>query len=142
MRNLPLLLVFVLIGCSYQKQQKEIVEHHQEVNKVDYSDFTEAPDSAEFTSKTVAVTPAVEVKKELIMGAWTDGSTENATLGIDQDSIFYVDAFEIYHYNIIEDSIIIDLKDRISKIKVTKLSEDSMIWESDMGKSTFWKFHD
>lgn len=143
MKLQTVLILLLILGCDNQKPQKEQEPIHESTEKALIS-----PEKAQdtigiiITSDSIIETPIVDVKREMIMGVWTDGGSENASLSIDSDSIFYVDAFEIYHYKISADSIIIDFEDWTSKIKVTKLTEDSMIWKSDMGNHVFWKFED
>ena len=61
----------------------------------------------------------VLINKSLILGIWTDGQTENATFEIDKDSIYYVDSFQKFKYQIFGDSILIkfDGFDNTSKIE-------------------------
>lgn len=47
----------------------------------------------------------VHVQKSDLYGFWTDGSSENATFEINQDSIYYIEQFAAYKYTL-EDGII------------------------------------
>jgi len=47
---------------------------------------------------------AINLKKQLL-GSWTDESSENALFEVKQDSIYYIDQFKSYKYNLIKDSI-------------------------------------
>ena len=54
-----------------------------------------------------------------IIGIWTNGSTENATFEIKEDSIFYVDEGKSYSYNLVNDTIKINFTDGLSLGKLS-----------------------
>lgn len=139
-----LLSLSLIVGCDSQSRQKMQTQNQEPVNNknTNSTEVAQIADKVTVKVDSVKETPIVDVKQEMLIGAWTDGSSENASFGIDKDSIFYVDAFETYHYKMSADSIFIDFIDWTSEIKVTKLTEDSMVWESDMGKSILWRFKD
>ena len=69
-----------------------------------------------------------------LYGAWTDGSTENATFDIGKDSIFYLDQMMAFPYRLKGDSLTIVYPD-MSFQGTAKLSGDTLIL-SDPGFGT------
>ena len=142
MKPQVILLLFLIFGCNNENRPNKQIKYQELVNKPKKS-VEVAQVACKTTTKADSVkeTPIVHIKREMLLGAWTDGSSSNASFGIYQDSIFYVDALDTYHYKILVDSLFIDFSDWMSNVKVTKLTKDSMMWESDMGQSTFWRFN-
>jgi hypothetical protein len=67
-----------------------------------------------------------------ILGAWTDGSTENATFDIQKDSIFYVDQLESYPYHLNGDNISIQYADYKYEAKISWIQDTLVL--TDKGK--------
>lgn len=63
------------------------------------------------------------------MGIWTNGSTLNATFKIEKKSIYYVDDFKDYNYNLINDTIKINYPDYTYRAEVI-LRNDTLIMNS------------
>jgi len=82
----------------------------------------------------------VLINKSLILGIWTDGQTENATFEIDKDSIYYVDSFQKFKYQIFGDSILIKFDGFDNTSKIEKVTNDSLILRQGNERMIFWKF--
>ena len=81
-----------------------------------------------------------EITQNMIMGIWTDGSTENATFEIKSKSIYYVDDFKDYSYELKNDTIEIKYPDYIYRAKVL-LRNDTLIMNSkDYNQAKYWRF--
>ena len=87
----------------------------------------------------VAQTQTNTIPKDKLLGIWTDGSTENATFDIQQDSILYVDQFVAYRYSLKEDSITINYPDWIFSGQVS-FAKDTLVISSEDGQTKYWKF--
>lgn len=79
------------------------------------------------------------ITQERILGAWTDGNSENATFYIRTDSVYYTDHFASYKYELRNDSIHIHYPGLDYAAKLSFLN-DTMIFTSHSGISKFWKF--
>jgi hypothetical protein len=77
-----------------------------------------------------------------IQGIWTDGQTENATFRINKDSIYYVDNFQSFKYEISSDTLIIKFDGFNDVSKIIKIDKDSLILFKDNQRLKFWKFKD
>ena len=77
-----------------------------------------------------------------LLGAWTDGSSENASFAIDKDSIFYVDALTSYRYTLKEDSLIIAFPGRNFSSNVKFRGDTLMINDPESGTSRYTRFKD
>ena len=71
------------------------------------------------------------VDKPKVIGVWTDGTTENATFEIDEDSIFYVDNMQRFKYIIKGDSLTIKFDGYDFASKIQKATDDSLILVQD-----------
>lgn len=74
-----------------------------------------------------------------LKGIWTDGTSENASFDIREDSIFYVEHLETYKYKLIADSIHIYYPDFVYSGKIG-FEGDTLILSSEEGNSKFWRF--
>jgi len=81
---------------------------------------------------------ATETPDKKLVGIWTDGSSENASFEIKNDSIQYLDPFEEYKYERYGDSIIIYYSDFTYKGKISFV-KDTLVMKSDE-ESKFWRF--
>lgn len=141
MKPQVILFLLLIFGCNNEERPNTHTKDQDFVNALEKPVEVQSADKVVTKANSVTEEPIIPIKRETLLGAWTDGNSDNASFGIYHDSIFYVDALETYHYKISADSLFIDYSDWMSKIKVTKLTEDSMMWESDMGQSTFWRFN-
>jgi hypothetical protein len=98
--------------------------------------------SAGFLScqSTGSGTENMVVKREDILGAWTDDTAANAAFDIQADSIFYVDAMETYPYELEEDSIIIHFSDYDFRGKISVNKDTLVITEADFGPARYYRF--
>jgi hypothetical protein len=78
----------------------------------------------------------------LLIGSWTDHSTENASIAFYKDSMIYVDALTFIHYDLKSDTLI-RYFDGISDISIiTKLTIDSLVIKSKTGIEKYGRFKD
>jgi hypothetical protein len=77
-----------------------------------------------------------------LTGVWTDGSEPNASVRIEEDSIYDVEHFERTKYELTGDSLRIFYEDEIFKAKIKKLDADSLIYVSKYGETKMWRFKD
>ena len=84
--------------------------------------------------------PLTSFDKNQLMGAWTDGSTENATLDIGKDSIFYLDQMTSFPYTLKGDSLTIVYPD-MSFRGTAKFSKDTLILnDPEFGTTKYTRF--
>lgn len=75
-----------------------------------------------------------------VIGIWTDGNSENASFQISKDSIYYVDHFLTFKYEVKGDSIYIHYPDYFYRAGIT-FSGDSMILKNaEMGRRSYFPF--
>jgi hypothetical protein len=121
MKLIAIFSLLLLVGCKCghtSSAKKEIVTHPTELPTL----------SKEST-----------INKNSILGAWTDGSTENATFDIQRDSIFYVDQFTAYKYNLEGDSITINYPDWVFSGKVSFI-KDTLVITAEDETTKYWEF--
>lgn len=80
------------------------------------------------------------ISKDKLLGAWTDGSTENATFDIGKDSIFYVEQLEAFPYTLKGDSITIVYPDMSFEGIVFMVGDTLVLSDSEFGTSKFTRF--
>ena len=121
-------LLIVLTNCSYSDKDstskdssstKEIVKDKKPDNKSSVQDV---------------------ITKEKLLGAWTDGSTENATFDIGMDSIFYVDQMEAFPYTLSGDSLTIVYSDMSFEGIVFMVGDTLVLSDAEFGTSKFTRF--
>lgn len=113
---LSILILLLLIGC---KQEEPI-------RKVESEAKIETINS--------------EIAESMIIGIWTDGSSENATFEITPASIYYVDHLQEYPYLLKHDTIEIIYPDYTYRAGIL-LKNDSLIMNSkEFGQAKFWRF--
>ena len=77
-----------------------------------------------------------------LLGAWTDGSTENATFDIGKDSIFYLDEMVFYSYTLKGDSLTIKYPD-MSYQGIAQFSGDTLtLRDPEFGTTKYTRFKD
>jgi hypothetical protein len=84
---------------------------------------------------------AKQTNQSDLSGVWTDGSSENATLDIRKDSIYYVDQSASYKYSLSNDSIKILYPDWTFTGAVI-FNKDTLVIASEDGTTKYWKFKD
>jgi hypothetical protein len=78
----------------------------------------------------------------LLIGSWTDHSTENASIAFYKDSMVYVDALTFIQYDLKSDTLI-RYFDGITDISIiTKLTIDSLVIKSKTGVEKYERFKD
>lgn len=116
MKNLlSILILLLLIGCKQEKPTCKI------------------------ESETKIGTLNSEITEPIIIGIWTDGSSENATFEIKPKSIYYVDHLQEYTYLLKHDTIEIRFPDYTYRAGIF-LKNDSLIMNSkEYGQAKFWR---
>ncbi|PVY38482.1 hypothetical protein [Pontibacter virosus] len=125
-----ILFVLFLIGCNAKEKTMESARQEQQNQSVASIESQQAHVRFSFT-------------KQDIMGIWTSGETENATLSIEEDSVLYVDSFEYVRYTFKNDTIIyFDAEGPYWSGIVIKADKDSLVITSEFGTDRFWRFKD
>ncbi len=78
----------------------------------------------------------------LIIGAWTDNETENASIAFYEDSMIYVDANDLIKFDLISDTLIRYFDRIIDTSRIIKLTTDSLVIESGYGIENYIRFKD
>jgi hypothetical protein len=81
----------------------------------------------------------IHAQKSDLLGLWTDGSSENATFEIRQDSVYYVEQFEAYKYALEDGIIKIHYPDHMFKGRLTFENDEIKIVAED-GSVVFRRF--
>ena len=84
-------------------------------------------------------TKSIDSNDKLI-GVWTDGSTENASIEIGRDSIFYVDRLASYPYSVDSDIISIKYSDFVYKVLVSWRQDTLVFTDQDGVPTKFTRF--
>lgn len=117
-----------MFGC---KQEKSINESKSEI-KITASETVQV--SQKKSNRNSKFT------QNMIMGIWTNGSTENATFQIKTKTIYYVDDFKDYSYKLKNDTIEIDYPDYTYRAEIL-LRNDTLIMNSkEYSQAKYWKF--
>lgn len=128
--QISILIFLLLLGC----QQKEAVSKSKSEEKITNT-TSEAVETKqkEFDRNS-------KITQNMIMGIWTNGSTENATFEIKSKSIYYVDDFQDYSYKLKNDTIEIKYPDYIYRAKIL-LKNDTLIMNSkEYSQAKYWRF--
>ena len=80
------------------------------------------------------------IKKEKIIGAWTDGNSENASFDISKDSIYYADQLDSFPYVLKDDTITIFYPDMIFKGRIHLQGDTLILKSAEFGESRFTRF--
>ncbi len=88
--------------------------------------------SAENTKKDIS----------LLIGPWTDHSTENASIAFYKDSMFYVDALTFIKYDLKSDTLTRYFDGITDTSIIIKLTIDSLVIKSKTGFEKYEKFKD
>ena len=84
--------------------------------------------------------PRVINYKDSILGNWTDGSSEDATIMVQADSILYISHLDKYKYTVKNDSIKIYFKDTISICQM-RFKADTVLWIDKTDTTKLWRFN-
>lgn len=83
-----------------------------------------------------------KITQNMIIGIWTNGSTENATFEIKSKSIYYVDDFQDYTCVLKNDTIEIKYPDYTYRAEIL-LNNDTLIMNSkEYSQAKYWRFKD
>ena len=122
------IFIFVFIGCK-KEETASIVKF--ETKNMSYRD-------AEINKKVYAINS--EITNDKIMGIWTTGESRNATFEIKSNSIYYVDNFKDYRYELNNDTIEIKYSDYTYRAKIF-LKNDTLIMKSkEYSLAKYWRF--
>ena len=128
MKTLLLIFIIVLVGCSSRVSEEK---------ENSYTDTLKPAYHRENTPKAKEKIDSISYKS--IRGIWTDGTTENATFEINKDSIFYIDQFTSFKYNIANDIIKIDYPD-FEFVGHFGFSKDTLVITSEGDTTKYWRF--
>ncbi|MBV9986345.1 MAG: hypothetical protein JO301_01590 [Chitinophagaceae bacterium] len=89
---------------------------------------------------TAVKTETVErnIKKK-VLGIWTTEGAENAVFDIRTDSIYYVDQFVSYKYELTDSVITINYPDGTFR-GIIRFKKDTMLINGEAGEMKYWKF--
>jgi len=121
-----LILAFLAAACSTHVKDKTGAEMESA------STVIAAP-----TIHTAA--PGMVNYKDSILGNWTDGSSDDATIWVTADSICYISHLDKYKYQIQNDSITISFTDKPFIGKML-LKRDTLFWFSKTDTTKLWRF--
>ena len=121
--------LFVAITSCDNSQNESTNEEHD--SNVKSSFIKETPDD---TLKHAAF------EKGILLGAWTDGSSENATFIIEKDSIFYADEMISYPYSLRGDSLTITYPDMSFQGIAYFISDTLVLSDSEFGTTKYTRF--
>lgn len=119
-KNIFIILVFLLAACSSPINNE--------------TSLTVKPIA------TLGLTTSAINYKDSLLGNWSDGSDENATIQIQADSILYISHLDKYKYIIQNDSIKIFFPNNISASKII-FKGDTLWWVSINNTTKLWKFN-
>jgi hypothetical protein len=95
--------------------------------------------SPQFTQED-QVSPTELIDKNQILGAWTDGSTENATFDISKDSIFYLDEMTSFPYTLKGDSLTIVYPDMSFEGSARLIGDTLVLSDPELGTTKYTRF--
>jgi len=124
MKKTFIILSILIAACSSPTKNEEVVT------------IVSTPS----VSNTVA--PAVNTinYKDSLLGNWSDGSDENATIHVMGDSILYVSHMDKYKYTVQNDSLKIYFTNETASIQI-RLKGDTMLWFSKTDTTKLWRFN-
>jgi hypothetical protein len=121
-------LVVAIIACKDSNIESTMEENA--VNKKDLSP-KEHP---------TATLQNIIIEKEKLLGAWTDGSSENATFTFEKDSIFYTDEMVSYPYSLTGDSLIITYPDMSFQGRAYFINDTLVLSDPEFGTTKYTRF--
>ncbi|MFZ5551757.1 MAG: hypothetical protein ACOZCO_01475 [Bacteroidota bacterium] len=77
---------------------------------------------------------------EKVQGIWTDGNSENASFQISKDSIYYVDHFLTFKYEVKKDSIFIHYPDYFYRAGISFSGDTLILHSAEMGRRKYYPF--
>jgi hypothetical protein len=127
-----LLIVFIIFAASCNSEQSE------QIQTASKDTLAQSNTTAYDTTIKTATKPLTD--KNDIIGIWASEGKEPLTVEINKDSIYYTEHFESHKYKLKGDSIFINYPDFVFAAKVY-FTKDTLVMESEDGKSTFVKFN-
>ena len=125
MQKTTIIIVSLLIAaCSSPTKNEEVV--------------TTVPTPS--ASNTVAPVSNTINYKDSLLGNWSDGSDENATIHVMDDSILYVSHMDKYKYMVQNDSLKLYFTNETAVVKMS-LKGDTMFWFSKTDTTKLWRFN-
>ncbi|HZH95694.1 MAG TPA: hypothetical protein VEY06_07405 [Flavisolibacter sp.] len=124
-------LIILLSACNFEQNTDTIKD--STITKDTLTQIEKAPIQVDDNAK--------QTNQSDLSGVWTDGSSENATLDIRKDSIYYVDQSASYKYSLSNDSIKILYPDWTFTGAVI-FNKDTLVIASEDGTTKYWKFKD
>ena len=121
------ILICILVGCSGEVKKTGQVSEKGEVE-------------IGFSQSIQSIPSPIKVDKQQILGAWKGDydDSENATIGIYEDSIFNVDHMVYMPYELRGDTLTTNGYESV----IRELSADTMIWESENQRTIYHRFKD
>jgi hypothetical protein len=98
-----------------------------------------AADSFKETADSVKANEGFDANEKII-GFWTDGSSENATMYIQQDSVFYTDRLASYPYYTDSNYIYIKFEDAVFTARLSWLQDTLVFTDQDSITTKFTRF--
>lgn len=92
-------------------------------------------------ANTVISSPTY-IDRNRLLGAWTDGSGENATFDIGKDSIFYLDEMTSFPYTLKADTLTIIYPDMSFQGTAKFLGDTLILSDPEFGTTKYTKFKD
>jgi hypothetical protein len=131
MKNLLIALLLIAVGCFACGPVE---------NKTDVDDTTKIVLSNKDikVKSSDGISPAT---KDKMLGPWTSEGYNNAVFDIRKDSIYYIEDFASYKYDLTQDSIKIDYPDGAYSAKIYFI-KDTLVMRSEDGEAKYWKFTD
>jgi hypothetical protein len=130
-KHLSSALIILLSACNSEQKTETIQD--STITKDTLTQIEKAPIQVDDNAK--------QTNQSDLAGVWTDGSSENATLDIRKDSIYYVDQSASYKYSLSNDSIKIIYPDWTFTGAVI-FNKDTLVMASEDGTTKYWKFKD
>ena len=122
---------------DYGRNSRDLTIQKEDTNPIEEKNV----ETKDFRPKGLKL---AEVTKEDVMGIWKadydDGP--NATLAIYEDSVFNVEHFSKYGYELKGDTLIIDFGDWMSESIVTKAVKDTLVLIDENGETMYTTFKD
>jgi hypothetical protein len=128
--KIQILIFLLLIGC---KKEETISNIKSEINN-------KVSESVEINQKEFKKNS--EITQNMILGIWTNGSTENATFEIKSKSIYYVDDFQDYSYKLKNDTIEIRYPDYIYRAEILFKNDTLIMNSKEYSQAKYWRFKD
>lgn len=126
-----ILICFLLASCVNPSKKSNLQENKVDIISSTKKNSTLNPNNIE---KEV-------FNKSFLIGIWAEKKEDDAWFWIQKDSIVFVEHPESYYgYDLIEDTLLVFLYDGdVSKSKVLKLTNDSLILKSNYGLSRLYR---